>query len=234
MEERINTHARGMTGSMEATPTPGGSHREGGSMNLIAINGSYRKKGNTTAMIEGVLKGYRDAGGQARHIMLIDHNIKTCLGCTHCFNEKDAVIGTCVHTDDMKSIIESILSADALIVGSPVYWGNVSSVMANFIHRLTPLGYDKSLDGGFKGVPVLKLKPVKPGAIVSSSIAPFPINLFPAYRVVYGFLKHVLTVTGYRSSFALRVGGAYLGTPIPERTSVRERAFRIGRGLSER
>ena len=109
-------------------------------MNLIAINGSYRKKGNTTAMIEGVLKGYRDAGGQARHIMLIDHNIKTCLGCTHCFYEKDAVIGTCVHTDDMKSIIESILSADALIVGSPVYWGNVSSVMANFIHRLTPLG----------------------------------------------------------------------------------------------
>jgi hypothetical protein len=203
-------------------------------MNLIAINGSYRKKGNTTAMIEQILKGYREAGGQTRHIMLIDQDIKTCLGCLRCFFEKDEVIGRCVHTDGMRPIIESVLSADAIVVGSPVYWGNVSSVMANFIHRLTPLGYDKSVDGGFKGVPVLKLKPEKPGAIVTSSIAPFPINLLPAYRVVYGFLRHVLTVTGYRSSSTLRVGGAMMGTPIPERAGVQERAYRIGKGLAAR
>jgi FMN-dependent NADH-azoreductase len=201
-------------------------------MNLIAINGSYRKNGNTTAMIENILKGYQNAGGRTRHIVLIDSKIKTCLGCGHCFHEKDTAIGTCVHTDDMRSIIEAILSADALIVASPVYWGNVSSVMANFAHRLMPLAYDKSLDGGFNGVPVCKLRPEKPGAIVSSSIAPFPINALPAYRVVYGFLKHVLTVTGYRHSYSLRAGGSMMGTPIPEREKVRGRAYRIGKKLS--
>ena len=203
-------------------------------MKIIAINGSYRKTGNTYHMVEKVLLGCRDAGGETEHIILLEKDIKPCLGCLKCFYSKDEPIGECVQKDDMRGILESIIGADAMIVACPIYFGNMSSVMVKFLHRMGPLTYDKAIDGGLKGVPVYKNRDKKPGMYITSMIAPFPINhLFSTYRAFYKHLKNILKLSGYRTKYALVEGGAEMKVPIPEREKFNKKAFSIGSVLAK-
>ena len=196
---------------------------------IIALNGSYRKKGNTYHMVEEVLNGCKDAGAKTEHIMLMDENINACLGCSKCFVFKDEIIGKCVQKDGTRELLKKIIDADALIVACPIYWGNISSHMTKLMHRMIALTYDKGLDGGLKGVPVYKLKQTKPGMFVTSMVAPFPINyLMGGYRHFYGFLKNILKICGYKSTYVLNVGGSEGKTPIPEREKMKKKAFKLG------
>jgi multimeric flavodoxin WrbA len=201
-------------------------------MNVVALNGSYRKKGNTSHMVESVLRGCREAGAETNHILLLEKNIKPCRGCMSCFEDRENIIGKCVQKDDMRKLLEEVISADALISACPIYWGSLSAPMVAFMHRMTPLAYDRALDGGIKGVPVYKLSPEKPGMFVTSMVAPFPINYFyQSYRSFYGFHKNILRLAGYKTKFVLNEGGSEMGVPIPERERLKEKAFSLGQKL---
>ncbi len=102
-------------------------------MNVVAFNGSARKKGNTTMLLEAVLAPLQEAGAQTELVELAGTNPKGCKACYVCFKEKD---GTCAIKDDIiNECIAKMIAADAIILGSPTYFADVSSEMKALIDR---------------------------------------------------------------------------------------------------
>jgi len=100
-------------------------------MKIVAIVGSPRKKGNTSTLLAEVCKGTQEMGFETEMIYLSDYSFKDCIGCEGCTKT-----GKCVVKDDMQTIYEKINSSDALIIGSPTYFYNVSGLMKCFLDRL--------------------------------------------------------------------------------------------------
>ncbi len=102
---------------------------------VIAINGSPRRNGNTAELLQQALKGAQEAGAETELVNLYSLNFKGCISCFYC-KRKDKEHGTCAMRDDLSPVIERIKEADALIMGAPVYFMNLSSGMMAFIERL--------------------------------------------------------------------------------------------------
>ena len=100
-------------------------------MKVLGIVGSKRKDGNTSYFVRQALDALNKEGAETRLIFLGDHHISGCTGCEGC---KDTC--QCILMDDMQEIYPLILDADALVLGSPTYFYNVTSVMKAFIERL--------------------------------------------------------------------------------------------------
>ena len=100
-------------------------------MNVLAFNGSPRRSGNTTLLLAEVLRGVREAGGQARELIAEDLNLKHCKGCLRC-----NILRRCaLRGDEWKGLSEKILAADALVFASPVYFHHLSSPMKKLLDR---------------------------------------------------------------------------------------------------
>ncbi|MDP6923265.1 MAG: flavodoxin family protein [Candidatus Scalindua sp.] len=105
-------------------------------MKVIAFNGSPRKKWNTAMLLEKALEGATSQGAATELIHLYDHNFKGCMSCFGCKIKSGKSYGKCVVKDDLTPILEKIESADAIIFGSPVYFGTASGEMRSFMERL--------------------------------------------------------------------------------------------------
>ncbi|MTI70335.1 MAG: flavodoxin family protein [Firmicutes bacterium] len=99
-------------------------------MKVLGIVGSKRKKGNTSALVKETLKVLETDGIETELINLGDYDIKSCNGCEGC---KDTF--KCVIKDDMKKLYPLILESDAIVLGSPTYFYNISSDMKAFLDR---------------------------------------------------------------------------------------------------
>jgi multimeric flavodoxin WrbA len=102
-------------------------------MKVLAIIGSPRKNGNTSAMVNAACKGATLAGHETEVIYLTDLNIHGCMACGACKTER---VEYCAINDDMQQLYKSIIAADCLVLGSPIYMGQVTGQMKNFFDRL--------------------------------------------------------------------------------------------------
>jgi len=105
-------------------------------MNVIGINGSPRKNGNTAEMLEYALKGAESVGAKAKRIDLFDLDFSGCKSCFACKKPDSKSFGRCAQCDDLTEVLDESLRADALIIGSPIYWGDVTGITRNFMERL--------------------------------------------------------------------------------------------------
>jgi multimeric flavodoxin WrbA len=105
-------------------------------MKVIAINGSPRKEWNTATLINKALEGAKSQGAETELIHLYDLDYKGCKSCFSCKTKGSKSYGQCSVDDDLKDVFKKVEEADALILGSPVYLGNVSGEMKSFIERL--------------------------------------------------------------------------------------------------
>ena len=105
-------------------------------MKVIAINGSPRKKWNTARLLEHALKGAESMGAETKLIHLYDLDYKGCMSCFACKLKGGESFGRCAVNDDLAPILEEIKSADAFILGSPIYFGDVTGEMRSFLERL--------------------------------------------------------------------------------------------------
>ncbi|MGB9978917.1 flavodoxin family protein [Methanobacterium sp.] len=105
-------------------------------MNLIAINGSPRKKWNTAMLLENALEGAESQGAETELINLYDLNFKGCKSCFSCKTKGSKSYGKCAMKDDLTPILKGIEEADAVILGSPIYFGTVTGEMRSFMERL--------------------------------------------------------------------------------------------------
>lgn len=105
-------------------------------MKLIAINGSPRKEWNTAMLLKSALEGAASQGAGTELIHLYDLNYKGCKSCFSCKTIGSKSYGKCAVNDDLTEIFKRIEESDALILGSPIYFGTVTGEMRSFMERL--------------------------------------------------------------------------------------------------
>lgn len=122
-------------------------------MKTIILNGSPRNNWNTAKMLWEAQKGAESVGAETEYIDLYDLSYTGCRSCLAC-KRKDVKRCHCFWTDDISPVIDRIFAADALIIGSPIYLGNITSQVHALIERLhfCALSYDNysSHDHHFK------------------------------------------------------------------------------------
>jgi len=91
---------------------------------VLVLLGSPRREGNSAILAEKISKGAMLAGGEVETVFLHELNIAPCKSCYACQRPKS--IG-CSIDDDMQQIYHEMLSADAWVIATPVYWFNMSA-----------------------------------------------------------------------------------------------------------
>ncbi len=105
---------------------------QGRKMKIIGVSASPRKAGNTTWIIDKILEGAKEQGAETQSWCFSDLDIKPCQGCLGCQPGDRG----CVINDDMQKIYAALADADALVLGSPVYMGQMSAQAKIFTDRL--------------------------------------------------------------------------------------------------
>lgn len=124
-------------------------------MNVIAFNGSPRQNGTTATLLNKALEGAASRGAETEFIQLSQLKMKGCRACFSCKKRGGKSYGKCALRDGMTPLYAKIEDADAVFVGSPIYFGTVSSATKMFIERLFPYFSYKDYSSSFpKKTPV--------------------------------------------------------------------------------
>ena len=100
-------------------------------MRVLAFNGSPRKGGNTSILLGHLFETLEGEGIKCEEIQT-GYDLKGCLACGAC----RAGLNRCVQDDDpLNEWVESMKTADAIVLASPTYFGTVTGSMKNFIDR---------------------------------------------------------------------------------------------------
>lgn len=102
-------------------------------MKVLLINGSPRKDGNTSIALSEVAKQLAHEGIDSEMVWIGNKPIRGCIACGQC---KEQALGRCVFDDDVcNQISAKFAEADALVVGSPVYYGQPNGALLSIIQR---------------------------------------------------------------------------------------------------
>ena len=103
-------------------------------MKVVAINGSPRKNGNTELLLNTALEPPAKVGWETELIQIGGKSIRGCCACQKCMENKDK---RCVFggKDIFNDVFAKVLEADAVILGSPAYFADVTTEMKAFIDR---------------------------------------------------------------------------------------------------
>jgi len=114
-------------------------------MKILAINGSPRgTNSRTLKLVEAVLDGASKQGAETELVDICTLDIQYCIGCQVCYAE-----GTCIQEDDLADLWDKILSADGLVLGSPVYINGVTAQLKTMIDRLADAIHCQMLFGKY-------------------------------------------------------------------------------------
>jgi multimeric flavodoxin WrbA len=115
-------------------------------MNILGIVGSPRRNGNTEIMTKEALRVASDMGSATELYLTAGKKLGPCLACASCFK-----VGQCVQQDDMQELYRLMARADGIIIGSPVYFHNVSAQAKIVMDRTFALLKDHNLKGKVGG-----------------------------------------------------------------------------------
>lgn len=101
--------------------------------NIVILNGSPRKNGNTSRLIDEFRKGAEEQGNNVTEFFLNQMNIHGCLGCFG--GGKDSSC-PCVQRDDMMQIYPAYKEADIIVLASPLYYWSISGQLKTAFDRL--------------------------------------------------------------------------------------------------
>ncbi|MBN1592030.1 MAG: flavodoxin family protein [Candidatus Coatesbacteria bacterium] len=102
-------------------------------MRVVAFNGSPRKDGNTTLLINYVFEELKKEGIETEMVSLAGKPLRGCIACYKCYENQDK---RCVISgDELNRYIEKMIEADGIILASPVYFTDVTSEMKALIDR---------------------------------------------------------------------------------------------------
>ncbi len=128
-------------------------------MKIMAFNGSPRKKWNTAILLQKALEGAASQGAETELIHLYDLRYIGCISCFACKTIGGTSYGKCAVQDDLTPVFSRLEQTDAIVLGSPIYWGDISGEIKSFLERLlfqyttytTPPGslFTKKIKTGF-------------------------------------------------------------------------------------
>lgn len=111
-------------------------------MKVLMLNGSPHVQGNTSIALKEMVKVFEKEGVEVDYVDIGNKNVRGCIACSKCKE-----IGKCVIDDVVNELAEKLYSADALVIGSPVYY---ASANATLIAALTRLFFSTSFDKTMK------------------------------------------------------------------------------------
>lgn len=155
-------------------------------MKILAFNGSPRLKGNTATMLDKAISGALKKGAEVELLNLYKMQFSGCISCFSCKRlDKERPI-VCVVKDDLKAVLEKVKEIDAILIGTPVYYGCESAATRALIERLCfpYLNYADYTNSHFpKKIPV--------GLIYTMNV---PAEQFDTmgYNITFGNTKAVL------------------------------------------
>lgn len=161
-------------------------------MKIVAVLGSPRAKSNSSALARRILQVAGEKGAETSEFVLNKLQFKGCQACETCKKKLDQ----CVLKDDLQPVLEAVKEADAVVLASPNYFGEVSAQFKAFFDRTYSF-----LNPGFSG----RLQPGKSSVFIFSQ-AETELNryqdVFPRYEMwlkQYGFAhNHLLRMNGPR------------------------------------
>ena len=106
---------------------------KGKTMKVLLVNGSPHPKGNTALALEEIAGQLKKNGIDSELVWIGNRPVRGCIACNQCIGPKR---GACVFNDDVCNEISARFSeVDAIIVGSPVYYGQPNGALLSIIQR---------------------------------------------------------------------------------------------------
>ncbi len=191
-------------------------------MHVIAFNGSPRKKGNTSTIVQAVLEGAASTGAETTEVNLHHINMKGCQGCLSCRTKH----GVCAQKDDLSPYLEAMKTSDAIVYGCPIYMYRITGQMKLLVDRMYSLAApDKEGRGYVSQVPAgTKF------AVVVSQGAPDPKQYARSIRYLSGMVGIGF---GMEEAGQIIHTGSNMG-PAKENETLLEEARALGRKLVEK
>lgn len=203
-------------------------------MKLLAIVGSPRKGKATDTLVDKAIEGAKskDPDCEVTKIYLSDQNIGFCRNCLVCRDSKNhdanAQYVPCVQRDDMDTISEEIVKADALILGTPIHMATTSSLILKFLERICwTFAKPEASYLNIHGCPMPRgTKERKAVIIATTGIIP------PIYRIFCNQATPLIKQTIKDSLHAKTVGALYAGDIEHRGVEIyRDKAFGLGAKL---
>lgn len=104
--------------------------------NIVILNGSPRKTGNTSALVKAFTEGAESAGHTVTEFFLDSMDIHGCKGCFGGHSSREC---PCVQKDDMAKIYPAVKDCDVVVLASPLYYWNMSGQLRTAVDRLFAL-----------------------------------------------------------------------------------------------
>ena len=101
--------------------------------NVLLFNASSRKNNNTVTILKAIKEGVESVGKTAEIVHLDKLKFHGCQGCLQC--KRPNAPASCIIKDDATKYIEQLKNADAFVIGSPVYFGNLTGPFYSFFQR---------------------------------------------------------------------------------------------------
>ncbi len=102
-------------------------------MKVIGFNGSARKDGNTSILLQKIFDELEAEGIETQIVNLGPQSVNGCLACMKCFENKD---GHCVQKkDSLNQWLDEMRAADGILLGTPVYFAGISGQIKCFMDR---------------------------------------------------------------------------------------------------
>jgi len=103
-------------------------------LKVLLINGSARRNGNTFTMLNTIAEQLKKYSIESEIVSVGNRPIRGCVACGQCHKQN---LGKCVFDDDVcNQLIEKMGEADALVVGSPVYYGQPAGQVLSVLQRM--------------------------------------------------------------------------------------------------
>lgn len=100
-------------------------------MKVVCLLGSPKPKGNSAFLAERFCSAAEARGAGVETFSLNQLNYRGCQACMACKTKHDR----CVLKDDLEPVLDAVRQTDALVLATPVYYGEVTSQMKGFIDR---------------------------------------------------------------------------------------------------
>ncbi len=104
--------------------------------NIVVLNGSPRKNGNTSALVQAFTEGAQSAGHTVTEFFLDKMDIHGCKGCFGGHSSREC---PCVQWDDMAQIYPAVKESDVVVLATPLYYWNMSGQLRTAVDRLFAL-----------------------------------------------------------------------------------------------
>lgn len=100
---------------------------------VLIISASPRKGGNSDTLCDQFMAGAKSSGHSVEKIRLQEKKINFCLGCGVCNDTHK-----CIQKDDMSDLLDKMVTADVIVLATPVYFYGMNGQMKTFIDRCVP------------------------------------------------------------------------------------------------